>query len=172
MGGDHLWDALGAIGEIVGAAAVIASLVYVGLQIRHNTAESRTLRTQNLVSANSEVTARVAENPQLARVIQVGMFDYDALTKEEQFQLNLLFYSIYNQYDFAYHQYLSGLLDDTFFSKMDFEAPLYLTLPGMVKWWENDKGRMSKEFVAYVEKRVADGIEVPKSIPTLGTKIR
>ncbi len=31
------WDAIGAVGEIVGAAGVILSLVYLAAQIRHNT---------------------------------------------------------------------------------------------------------------------------------------
>ena len=31
------WDALGAIGELIGAVAVIATLVYVAAQVRENT---------------------------------------------------------------------------------------------------------------------------------------
>ena len=33
MGGDHLWDASGAIGEILGAAGVIGTLAYLAIQI-------------------------------------------------------------------------------------------------------------------------------------------
>ncbi len=35
------WDAIGAIGEIVGAAAVFASLVYLAMQILNQNRESR-----------------------------------------------------------------------------------------------------------------------------------
>ncbi|MFT4582661.1 MAG: hypothetical protein ACI8XZ_002415 [Gammaproteobacteria bacterium] len=142
------WDAIGAIGETVGATAIIVSLIYVALQIRHHTSESKTLRTQNLVSVNSEMTAHVANNSDLSRVIRIGMFDYDALDVDQQFQFSLIFYSIYNQYDFAYHQYLNGLLDDTFFKKMDDEVPMSLTLPGVKTWWDNDRARMSQKFVS------------------------
>ena len=31
------WDAIGAIGEIVGAAAVVVTLIYVAVQVRQNT---------------------------------------------------------------------------------------------------------------------------------------
>ena len=34
------WDALGAIAELAGALGVIASLIYLGTQIRHNTRAS------------------------------------------------------------------------------------------------------------------------------------
>ena len=37
MGGDHLWEAIGAIGKIVGAAVVI-TLIYLAIQMRQNTA--------------------------------------------------------------------------------------------------------------------------------------
>ena len=43
------WDAIDAIGEILGASAVVASLVYLAVQIRHNTkqvdATRRSVRT-------------------------------------------------------------------------------------------------------------------------------
>ena len=35
------WDAIGAVGEIVGAMAVVVSLVYLGSQIRVQNRESR-----------------------------------------------------------------------------------------------------------------------------------
>ena len=35
------WDAVGAIGEIIGAVAVVATLYYLALQIRENTARTR-----------------------------------------------------------------------------------------------------------------------------------
>jgi hypothetical protein len=35
------WDAVGAIGEILGALAVVATLFYLARQIRHNTIVAR-----------------------------------------------------------------------------------------------------------------------------------
>ena len=35
------WDAIGAIGEMIGAAAVVASLLYLALQTRANAREKR-----------------------------------------------------------------------------------------------------------------------------------
>lgn len=39
------WDAIGAIAEVVGVIAVVLSLIYVGFQVRQNTAQ---LRQDNL----------------------------------------------------------------------------------------------------------------------------
>jgi len=35
------WDAIGAVSEIVGAAAVVISLMYLAVQIRNQNAESK-----------------------------------------------------------------------------------------------------------------------------------
>ena len=39
------WDAIGAIGEVVSAVGVIGTLVYLAIQIRANTKESRLTAT-------------------------------------------------------------------------------------------------------------------------------
>jgi len=45
------WDAIGAVGEILGALAVFASLIYLALQIKQNTQSLR-------ASAKHEATSR------------------------------------------------------------------------------------------------------------------
>jgi hypothetical protein len=42
------WDAIGAIGEIVGAIAVLATLIYLAIQIRQNSAIQRAQTHQQL----------------------------------------------------------------------------------------------------------------------------
>ena len=39
------WDAVGAIGEIVGALAVVATLIYLSIQLRQNTRSSELAAT-------------------------------------------------------------------------------------------------------------------------------
>ena len=39
MGGDHLWDAIGAIGQVLGSMAVFVTLGYLAVQVRHARSE-------------------------------------------------------------------------------------------------------------------------------------
>ena len=43
------WDALGAIAELLGAAGVIASLLYLAVQVRQNTRQTRLAAQQATV---------------------------------------------------------------------------------------------------------------------------
>ena len=62
------WDAIGALGEILGAMAVIGSLLFVGVQIRSNTRASQIATTHNLTDIFLTVTAKISEDPEMARI--------------------------------------------------------------------------------------------------------
>ncbi len=62
------WEAIGAIGEIIGAFGVIVTLIYLALQIKQN---SKTIEAQ-MYQARSEVSAnrygQIADSPYLATI--------------------------------------------------------------------------------------------------------
>ena len=148
------WTAIGVIAEVVAAIGVITTLIYVAVQIRDSTLESKNIQTQNLVTANSDANYLLASSSELGDIVRTGMFDRDGLSESDRFRFNVFFYAAFNRYDFAYHQYKSGRLDEKFWEKIDFEIPIWLKLPGPAAWWTQDKSRLSREFVSYVDGRV------------------
>ncbi len=62
------WEAIGAVGEIAGAAAVFASLVYLSLQIRQNTRAIRGSAERETVSLQQSALQPVAASLELADV--------------------------------------------------------------------------------------------------------
>ena len=60
------WTMIGALGEMIGAIAVVASLLYVGRQVSHNAALTR---AQILVSAGTSTLALA--NSTASQVLQL-----------------------------------------------------------------------------------------------------
>jgi hypothetical protein len=84
------WEALGAIGEIVGAVAVVVTLGYLAVQIRQNT---RTLKLGSIQSVYEKYQDRfrmTAESESLARIMRTGIIRLNDLTEEEQVRFNAL----------------------------------------------------------------------------------
>ena len=52
--------------ELIGIVAVVASLIFVGLEIRQNAAATRGATQQQLVTGARNVTLTLADNPELA----------------------------------------------------------------------------------------------------------
>ncbi len=60
------WDAIGAIGEIIGALAVVATLAYLALQVRHARTEMNHSIRQHRDTSLRELLLEPARNPDLA----------------------------------------------------------------------------------------------------------
>ena len=57
------WIAVGALAELVGAVAVVLTLVYLAEQVRNNTRMARRAVTAEAVAAVREANARIADDP-------------------------------------------------------------------------------------------------------------
>jgi hypothetical protein len=57
------WEAIGAIGEAVGAVAVVASLVYLAVQIRQNTKSVQAATFQSIAEGLADASYRLIDPP-------------------------------------------------------------------------------------------------------------
>ena len=81
------WDAVGALGELIGAGAVVVSLVYLAVQIRGQNIETRTAGMHAVSAGFRDSIGSLAEIPHVARVWIKSNEDPDSLTDEELVQM-------------------------------------------------------------------------------------
>ena len=62
------WTAIATIAEIIGAAGVIASLIYLAVQIRQSTKVTRAETTKDLYLASRAAILEIAANDELTKV--------------------------------------------------------------------------------------------------------
>jgi len=91
------WDAIGAIGELVGAVAVLATLIYLSIQTRLTRKATQAAAEFSLNQASSESMSSfdqwrksILENHELARIM-VKARGGEALDDEEKLLFDLLF---------------------------------------------------------------------------------
>ena len=107
------WEAAGAIGEILGAAGVILTLIYLALQLRQNTKSTNA----NIVATHLQAygdTIRVAgQSLENARTMRKGMNDLDLLDEDERSQFLYLIGQWLLAWDSLYALYKDGLLPES-----------------------------------------------------------
>ena len=161
------WDAVAATAEAAGALGVLISIVYLALQVKQNTDESRITRGQNLITANSEVNAMVANNPELSHIVRTGMTEFASLSPDDQFRFSMLFFSFMTKNDFNYQLWRGHRLESEHWERTEFELRTFLVLPGCRDWWQRDKTRFSGDFVEYVDSLIETS-SMLSEVPTLG----
>ncbi|MBT5218871.1 MAG: hypothetical protein HOI35_10990 [Woeseia sp.] len=101
------------LAEIIGAFAVVFSLIYVGYQVQTNTAEQRVESVQSITTGYREL-ALVYVNNEDAGIAWHKVLDGEELTKRE---LDLMSDSIYSHLmtlEEAYDKYREGYINEEF----------------------------------------------------------
>lgn len=62
------WEALGAIGELVGAVAVVVTLLYLSAQIRHSNRTSKSAVASDLMQKYNDLLTVVLANPEISKL--------------------------------------------------------------------------------------------------------
>jgi len=105
------WEAIGALGELAGATAVVLSLVYVAIQIRDNTRSQEAATYHTMISAKNQVNLQISTSNDAPLILLKGSRDYLGLEIEERHRFNLLMRSILGVCEDIFVQYSKGLAD-------------------------------------------------------------
>ncbi len=81
------WDAIGAIGEVFGAIAVVVSVGYLAIQVRKQTEESKLAATRELAAQFQTGLDMLAQDGELISIWAVGVQDYISLPNDDRLRL-------------------------------------------------------------------------------------
>jgi hypothetical protein len=144
------WDAVGAIGEIVGAMAVFASLFYVGLQVRQNSKAVRGQTFESLSTTLSDLAMQAANDPQMTDLL-VKAVAGEELTSHEDTRFVALIRANMRVASAVYYQYSLDLLDAAQLKDLTFSASALLSTPSGKRVWEVSKVHLAEDFVSYMD---------------------
>ena len=133
------WEAIGTIGEIIGSVAVVISLVYVSVQIRHANKQSEIDSLRHTWDALNELADRFSESPETASLIIRGRQSLDALSEEENFRFVHLHMRMLNTLESWYLQVNEtskpGPWRDNHMANIAETVRGYLDFPGTRQMW-------------------------------------
>ena len=111
------WDAITAVGEIVGSTAVVVSLLYLAIQIRAQNRESRMAAAHDILAAFREIQTPM-QDPEAAKLWLKARAEYDALENYEKIQFYALIGPMLRVWEEAYIQFHSGRLDEEIWERV------------------------------------------------------
>jgi hypothetical protein len=157
------WDAIGAIGEIIGAIAVVVSLIYLALQVRQNTQQiSLSLESSKLAAFEQNVEAgnRAREilitDPSIAELFLEGLKDYRSMPRTERFRCNMLFRNLLSAIQGGYIRQCTLGGDPEEFEGTSKLLDSLLENPGIRQWLEDVEPDWRPEFAGLVASRIAE----------------
>lgn len=149
------------IAEIVSAAAIVASLIFVGLQIQQN-ADETALNTrsiqgsvyQSLVEQISSMNLARVESEQFADLWARYQLGEEISSVGEVEQLRAYAALIIRHGDLAFHQYQNQLIDKESMDSILNPILAHISFPIGQSSWENLSPALNKDYVRYVNQSV------------------
>jgi len=144
----------GAIGEVIGAFAVLISLIYLSVQIRINTRSVRSSAYQAAISTISQIPVQIASDRELARITRIGFGgSLSDLDEDEHFRFTMLLTGLFRNFENFYFQYANEAMEEHLWQGMRTSMIGYENLPNVRAWWDARKLIYSPRFVEFLERQ-------------------
>jgi hypothetical protein len=143
------------IGQIIGAIAVIASLLFVGFQIRQNTRTNQATALQlNADYWQNYLTAMADSN--LSKVYATGASGRDELDQQQFTQFFMLCRATFMGCENQHYQYRLGLIDkDAYAGYIVTIKEQIAAFPGIRAMWQLVRHSYGNEFAAFMDDLIA-----------------
>jgi hypothetical protein len=105
------WNAIGAVGEIVGALAVVFTLIYLARQISQNTGVSSAEQNRAVMESYADFNNVILANAEVAELlVKLEEPEVNDLTPRERVQIRHLVYRLMNAWYTMHSSYASNQL--------------------------------------------------------------
>ena len=139
--------------EVLGVAGVMGSLVFVGLEIRQNTAATRGQTRQELAALNQEWLILLSADREFSELFERAWEQEGEIAESEEYRAEMMMVLNVRRLENVFFQYQDGLVDES--ALRDLLESMEIATPRLRDWWI-DKGwreAFHPEFVEFLEGR-------------------
>jgi hypothetical protein len=159
------WDAIGAVGETVGALGVLVTLVYLATQIRDNTRSLQAASLQSVLEgARDRYFLPMAQSSDMSEIFARGLTCLDDLDADEK---RRFFYMMFEQY--FQMQQVMHLHERDLIPQVDYDAWLDYTTsltrtPGGAEMWTHCETVITPTIAKVINAHLREAPDLPSFI--------
>ena len=148
------WEAIGAVGDVLGAIGVIVTLAYLAVQMRINTIALRNETLRDSMQMVIDSYSTVIAHEDIAALYLKGMEDFEALSAIEQIRFHYVCCQRLHAASVTFSLRIAAGKDDVGFVETQLEPWIgrMMQRRGFRQWWDaRGHATMTPEFVAFAE---------------------
>ena len=152
------------IAEIIGAFAVVISLIYVGVQVNGSTSAVRAASANDVNVALQSWYLQIGSNQQTSELFYEALTSEEALSNEEEFQFLMMLHGAFLAFQNSYLLAEEGTIDTELREAITAAIVGIKQLPGMRRYWRQRRSYLHSGFAAYVDQLLEQEREVSVDI--------
>ena len=150
------WNVVSAFAEIIGAIAVVISIIYLARQVTNanDTAEAAT--TLDVSKVLADWHRGVNQTPDLADIWVRGMVDGESLNEIEVARFQFLNAELFILIEGLYRQYQLGFVKPEAWKPIERTIVRLFSSPLFTDWWDSGVSSSGEDFRTYVDQLRAE----------------
>jgi hypothetical protein len=144
------WEAISAIGQIVGAIAVVISLIYLAREVGSSARETRLSSMRSTLDLLNRINQQIAEHADLADLRNRGFLEYESLEGSDRIRFNSYMLAVFRTVESVYYQHLDGHSDPRVWRGLEVVMRELNALPGVQAWWRLRSHWFDEEFAKFI----------------------
>ena len=163
-------ETVATIANIFASAAVVLTLVFIGIQLKQNAELTRMAAAQTSAQLLSTNLGRIIENADLAELITKDGAP-EAWTRAERLRVTNFLSASFRHYEVLHTHRRFGVFEEELWIGTEARLRDSLDSAAIRAWWQESKPFYARSFVAYVDEIAAE-IEALEAIAGMGTIAR
>jgi hypothetical protein len=141
--------------QIIGAFAIIISLINLGIEIRKSRKQSIRESMDMITKERGEFIKVLATDGDLAEIMTKGLMKDENMNDIERFRFASYLYHLFVHLELGYRKWARGNIDDELWVSWVEAIQWWLKKPKDVEWWNyNDIGGFTESFTQFVDKLI------------------
>ena len=149
-------ESLASLGEIVGAIAVVVSLLYLAVQVRQNTRAQRLENASRILDRTASMQGALSRDSAMSVLFSKGVSDPSKLTPQERIQFTWAMYEFFGALEFMFLAANENSIPEEIWQRWSSAAAWWLTFPGVQAWWNVRPIPFADSFSSYIESLLDD----------------
>jgi len=151
-----LLQALGNLGEFIGAVGVVISLVYLARQMIQNTTSVRAASFNSMIQNSIRLLEHAFRDSEFAEFLARAEGAPETLTRAERLRWDSYMTAVYRHFGNLVYQYRVGALDRQMWEAYRAALKEHLRTPSWVTWYRANAHVFSTALTEQVEKAVGE----------------
>lgn len=152
------------LAEIIGAFAVVISLVYVGIQVNDSAGAVRAASANDANVALQNWYLQIGSDQQTSALFYEALTSEEALSDQEEFQFLMMLHGAFLAFQNSYLLAEEGTIDSELREAITAAILGVNALPGMKRYWRQRRSYLHSGFADYVDQLLLQETEVSVDI--------
>ena len=145
------WSAISSVAEIVGAIAVVVSIIYLARQVKQSNKTTEAATTLEVSRLIAEWHGRLNQTPELAHILIRGTKDDSDFSEQDRARFLATIAELFLLFEAMHQQYKLGFLTDDAWTPLERGLARMVSSAPIQVWWDSEIAFNSGSFRAYVE---------------------